>query len=172
MSILNWEVNKVQPIHRHPGRSRCFYAPCSESPGISVIIIHRLLHNLLGHYHTGVHDVRPVCPRQDDTIFCCEVGGHSIDCFAGPDAGLVIGVAVDVCRTFRVIRSHSDLAEHSAVSPLKRHVAIGQDVPVSIVGQARAVDRGQLILPGGIAIAEVRSFRRKVRDSRERISCL
>ena len=108
-----------------------------------------------------IHGVRPVCLRQDDAIFCCEVGGHSIDRFAGADAGLVISITVDVCRAVRVRRVYSDLAEHSAVCPLELHVAIGQDIAVGIVGQARAVDRGQLIRPGRVAIAVVRSIRRK-----------
>ena len=108
-----------------------------------------------------IHGVRPVCLRQDDTIFCCEVGGHSIDRFAGADAGLVISITVDVCRAVLVFRVHGDLRERSSVRPLELHVAIGQDIAVGIVSQARAVDRGQLIRPGGIAIAEVRSFRRK-----------
>ena len=127
----------------------------------SVIIVHRLLHNLLGHYHTGVHDVRPVCPRQDDAIFCCEVRGHSIDRFAGSNAGLVISVTIDISCAVRVFRVYGDLREHSAVGPLELHVAVGQDVPVCVIGQACAVDAGQLILPGGVAIAEGRSFRRK-----------
>ena len=108
-----------------------------------------------------IHGVCPVCLRLDDTIFCCEVRGHSIDRLAGPDAGLIISVTVDVCRAVRVGWIDSDLREHSSVRPLELHVAIGQDIAVGVVSQARAVDRGQLIRPGGIAIAKVRSFSRK-----------
>ena len=108
-----------------------------------------------------IHGVRPVCLRQDDTIFCCEVGGHSVDSLAGPDAGLVISITVDVCRAVLVFRVHGDLRERSSVRPLELHVAIGQDIAVGIVSQARAVDRGQFIRPGSVTIAEVRSFRRK-----------
>ena len=51
-----------------------------------------------------IHGVRPVCLRLDDTIFCCEVGGHSVDRFAGPDAGLVISIAIDVgCAEARAV---------------------------------------------------------------------
>ena len=87
-----------------------------------------------------VHGVRPVGLRQDDTIFCCEVGGHSVDSLAGPDAGLVISITVDVCRAVLVFRVHRDLRERSSVRPLELHVAIGQDIAVGIVSQARAVD--------------------------------
>ena len=87
-----------------------------------------------------IHGVRPVCLRLDDAIFCCKVRGRSVDSFAGPDAGLVISITVDICRAVLVLRVHRDLREHSSVRPLELHVAIGQDVPVSIIGQARAVD--------------------------------
>ena len=119
-----------------------------------------------------IHGVCPVCLRQDDAIFCCKVGGNSVDGFACSNAAFIVSVRVDVSRSILIFRIYGDFRKLSAIRPLELHIAVGQDVPVSIIGQARAVDRGQLILPGGIAIAEVRSFRRKVRDSRERISCL
>ena len=87
-----------------------------------------------------IHGVRPVCLRLDDTIFCCEVGGHSVDRFAGPDAGLVISIAVNVCCAVRVGWIDGDLRKHSSVRPLKLHVAIGQNIAVGVVSQARAVD--------------------------------
>ena len=49
-----------------------------------------------------IHGVRPVCLRQDDAIFCCEVRGHSIDRFAGSNAVFVIGIAVDICGPIRI----------------------------------------------------------------------
>ena len=110
-----------------------------------------------------IHGVRPVCLRQDDTIFCCEVRSDAVPRFAGPDSGLVISITVDICRSIWVGWIDSDLREHSSVRPLELHVAIGQDVPVSIVGQARAVDRSQFILPGRIAIAETGGLCRKAR---------
>ena len=87
-----------------------------------------------------VHGVRPVGLRQDDTIFCCAVGGHSVDRFAGPDAGLVLSIAVNVCCAVRVGWIDGDLRKHSSVRPLKLHVAIGQNIAVGVVSQARAVD--------------------------------
>ena len=108
-----------------------------------------------------IHGVRPVCLRLDDTIFCCEVGGHSVDRFAGPDAGLVISIAIDVGCAVLVFRVYRDLRERSSVRPLELHVTIGQDIAIGVVSQARAIDRSQLVWPGGVAIAEVRSFRRK-----------
>ena len=105
-----------------------------------------------------IHGVRPVGLRQDDAIFCCEVGGDSIDGFAGPDATFVIGIAVDIRCSVRVCRVHSDLRKHPSIRPLELHVPIGQNIPVGVIGQACTVDAGQLILPGGVAIAEGRSF--------------
>ena len=87
-----------------------------------------------------IHGVRPVCLRLDDTIFCCEVGGHSVDRFAGPDAGLVISIAIDVGCAVLVFRVYRDLRERSSVRPLELHVTIGQDIAIGVVSQARAVD--------------------------------
>ena len=101
-----------------------------------------------------IHGVRPVCLRQDDAIFCCEVGGHSVDRFAGPDAGLVISIAIDVGCAVLVFRVHRDLREHSAVRPLELHVAIGQNIAIGVISQARAVDAGQFVRPGRVAIGE------------------
>ena len=101
-----------------------------------------------------IHGVCPVCLRQDDTIFCCEVRGHSVDSFAASDAGLVISVTIDISCAVRVFRVYGDLREHSAVGPLKLHVSIGQDIAVGVVRQGCAIDAGEFILPGGVVVGE------------------
>ena len=79
-----------------------------------------------------IHGVRPVGLRQDDAIFCCEVGGHSIDGFAGPDATFIISITINVCCAVRVGRVHSDLRKHPSIRPLELHVAIGENITVGI----------------------------------------
>ena len=87
-----------------------------------------------------VHGVCPVCLRQDDTIFCREVRGRSVDRFAASDAGLVISIAIDVGCAVLVFRVHRDLRKRSSVGPLELHVAIGQNIAIGVISQARAVD--------------------------------
>ena len=109
-----------------------------------------------------IHGVRPVGLRQDDSIFCCEVGGHSVDGLAGTDTGLVISVTIDISCAVRVFQVYGDLREHSSVRPFKLHIPIGQDIPVGVIRQGCAIDAGQLILPVGIGITEVRRLGRNI----------
>ena len=108
-----------------------------------------------------IHGVCPVCLRQDDAIFCCKVGGNSVDGFACSNAAFIVSVRVDVSRSILIFRVHRDLRKRSSVGPLELHVAIGQNIAIGVISQARAVDAGQFVRPGRVAVAEVRSFSRK-----------
>ena len=110
-----------------------------------------------------IHGVRPVCLRQDDAVFCCKVRGDAVHRFAGSNAGFVVSVTVDIRSPIRVIWLDGDLAENASVGPLKFHVAVSQDIAVGIISQSGAVDAGQFILPGRIAIAETGGLCRKAR---------
>ena len=91
-------------------------------------------------------------------IFRCEEGRRSIDGFRRPDTGLIVSVTVDVRRVVLVFRLYRDLRENSAVRPFEFHVPIGENIAVCIVGQVRAVNRGQFILPGRVAVVEGRGL--------------